>query len=64
MTNAIVEAVKVGLETAGGLPWQVQLGMAAGGVLIGIIGGVIGWFGGKRKGAKATDPAKPTTAAG
>ncbi|MDD5677137.1 MAG: hypothetical protein PHW60_03980 [Kiritimatiellae bacterium] len=49
MTNAIIEAVKVGLEATGGLPWQIQLGMAAGGVVIGIIGGIIGWFGGKIK---------------
>jgi len=49
MTNVIIDAVKAGIEAAGGMPWQVQLGMAAGGVLIGIIGGVVGWFGHKRK---------------
>ena len=49
MTNAIIDAVKAGITAAGGMPWQVQLGMAAGGALIGIIGGVIGWFGHKRK---------------
>ena len=49
MTNTIIEALNVGLEAAGALPWQVQLGMAAGGALIGIIGGVIGWFGHKRQ---------------
>ena len=49
MTNVIVEAVKAGIAAAGALPWQVQLGMAAGGVLIGIIGGVVGWFGHKIK---------------
>ncbi|MDD5678200.1 MAG: hypothetical protein PHW60_09460 [Kiritimatiellae bacterium] len=45
MTNAIVEAVKVGLEAAGGLPWQVQAGMVAAGVVIGVLGSVAGWIG-------------------
>lgn len=57
MTNVIVEAVKAGIAAAGALPWQVQLGMAAGGVLIGIIGGVIGWFGGKAKRVGEPGPA-------
>ncbi|MDD5677481.1 MAG: hypothetical protein PHW60_05740 [Kiritimatiellae bacterium] len=59
MTNNIMEALNIGLEAAGALPWQVQLGMAAGGVLIGIIGSVIGWFGHKRKSHKVgSEPAK------
>jgi hypothetical protein len=45
MTNAIAEAVKAGIEAAGGMPWQVQVGYLAGGAAIGVIGGVVGWFG-------------------
>ena len=49
MTNVIIDAVQAAVTAAGGMPGQVQLGMAAGGIVIGIIGGVIGWFGYKRK---------------
>lgn len=49
MTNAIITAVKIGIEQAGGAPWQIQAGMVAGGVVAGFLGGVVGWFGKKFK---------------
>jgi hypothetical protein len=45
MTNAIIEAVKTGIEAAGGMPWQVQAGMVAGGVIVGVLGSVGAWIG-------------------
>lgn len=45
MTNAIIEAVKAGIEAAGGSSWQYQAGLAAAGVAVGVLGGVVGWFG-------------------
>ncbi len=63
MTNAIIEAAKICLETVGYPPWQVRLGVAAIG-LSGIVSGLMGWFSDKRKRAKPSDIIKPQDTAG
>ena len=52
MTNAIISAVKTGIEAAGGLPWQVQVGEAAGMFVLTVLGGIVGWFAHKKKVSK------------
>ena len=45
MNSNIVDLVKQSIEAAGGSSWQYQAGLAAAGVAMGVLGGVLGWFG-------------------
>ena len=44
MTN-LTDLIKTSIEAAGGAPWQVQAGMVAGGVIVGVLGSIGAWIG-------------------
>jgi LPXTG-motif cell wall-anchored protein len=43
MNTALVDMVRSGIEKGVEMPWQYQAGLAAAGLLAGLVGAVVGW---------------------